>query len=669
MSSTIAAAAKTPPKFVIRARTEFKPSSPIELSFKRGDFFLVVNPNPPTALALGRPPDPPDGADAGLMRRPAGVGPWLEVMDPLRNVKGLVPSDFFDVIERTGHAHLAASGGGGSVVGMAPSSPVPTSGSVVGGNGYSAAAAPSLMSPAAVAPAAEGGARRPSSSSPPLVYPAVVQYDFEPENPDELHALAGDHVLVLAHSGFEWVVAKFIGKLGNPGLIPISYLQIRDPITNAPYSDFAAQVLQQGRLLSLRAWKARQQALAEHAVQIGPGSPLPAPVSMNGHYSYSHASHGHDSLAAKERAPARISSRSQSYAGSDLPDGSAVGTNLPPPPLRTRGSLSAGAVSRDVSPSPTSATTTSTTPSATGYPRVAAATVPSFEPRGTDYVYAIHATRIDHAKFILYRTSDALYDIHLQLTTWAARDPDMVNAGVPLPSWPDDVPVGVPADSDAVATARRYRVDAYLSALLAHPLAARIASHPAVAQFFRPRAGDKIRRPSTRAAAAAAASSSSPAPPLPSTGPPQPQPAALMRMSPASSVPASPVSANAPGGTDQLPPPGMPMQPPPATPEQQPLAHHVELARAAELSLKIKIVFGHKVIAIRCNPHTITHASLLAKIAEKLFNGDIGSINRLVWRRPAGGDASAPEFVDVEDEDELARAVAESGEKMLLYVQ
>lgn len=56
-------------------------------------------------------------------------------------------------------------------------------------------------------------------------------YDFKAERPDELEASAGEAIVVIAQSNHEWFVAKPIGRLGGPGLIPVSFVQVRDAQT------------------------------------------------------------------------------------------------------------------------------------------------------------------------------------------------------------------------------------------------------------------------------------------------------------------------------------------------------------------------------------------------------------------------------------------------------
>ena len=60
---------------------------------------------------------------------------------------------------------------------------------------------------------------------------AVVLHDFVAERSDELEAKAGDSIMVVAYSNRDWFVAESIVRLGKPGLIPVSFVEFRDPPT------------------------------------------------------------------------------------------------------------------------------------------------------------------------------------------------------------------------------------------------------------------------------------------------------------------------------------------------------------------------------------------------------------------------------------------------------
>ncbi|KAL1921025.1 uncharacterized protein VTP21DRAFT_11660 [Calcarisporiella thermophila] len=59
----------------------------------------------------------------------------------------------------------------------------------------------------------------------------VVLFDFQAEREDELDAFKGEYIVVMAHCNYEWFVAKPISRLGGPGLIPCSFVNVRDPNT------------------------------------------------------------------------------------------------------------------------------------------------------------------------------------------------------------------------------------------------------------------------------------------------------------------------------------------------------------------------------------------------------------------------------------------------------
>ncbi|KAI8879047.1 hypothetical protein K501DRAFT_257521 [Backusella circina FSU 941] len=72
----------------------------------------------------------------------------------------------------------------------------------------------------------------------------VVIYDFKAERPDELEAHAGEAIVVIAQSNHEWFIAKPIGRLGGPGLIPISYVQLRDALTGQQVTNYPIPLME-----------------------------------------------------------------------------------------------------------------------------------------------------------------------------------------------------------------------------------------------------------------------------------------------------------------------------------------------------------------------------------------------------------------------------------------
>ena len=100
-----------------------------------------------------------------------------------------------------------------------------------------------------------------------MVY-GVVQYDFNAERPDELEAKAGEAIVVIAQSNPEWFVAKPIGRLGGPGLIPVSFIEIRDVATQEPVPDAQAAVARAG-VPKVEEWKKMARDYKESSISLG----------------------------------------------------------------------------------------------------------------------------------------------------------------------------------------------------------------------------------------------------------------------------------------------------------------------------------------------------------------------------------------------------------------
>ena len=108
-----------------------------------------------------------------------------------------------------------------------------------------------------------------SPASPRLpVYYAVVLHDFIAERADELDSKAGDTISVVAQSNREWFVAKPIGRLGRPGLIPVTFVEIRDPATGEPVQDVDA-LIDSGALPRVEEWKKSVMNYKANSISLG----------------------------------------------------------------------------------------------------------------------------------------------------------------------------------------------------------------------------------------------------------------------------------------------------------------------------------------------------------------------------------------------------------------
>ena len=100
-----------------------------------------------------------------------------------------------------------------------------------------------------------------------MVY-GIVMYDFAAERPDELEAKAGEAIIVIAQSNPEWFVAKPIGRLGGPGLIPVSFIEIRDMVTGKPVDD-ATEAVQRAGVPKVEEWKRMAAEYKNSSIELG----------------------------------------------------------------------------------------------------------------------------------------------------------------------------------------------------------------------------------------------------------------------------------------------------------------------------------------------------------------------------------------------------------------
>ena len=100
-----------------------------------------------------------------------------------------------------------------------------------------------------------------------MVY-GIVQYDFNAERPDELEAKAGEAIIVIAQSNPEWFVAKPIGRLGGPGLIPVSFIEIRDMTTGQAVADPLEAVKRAG-VPRVEEWKKMTAEYKNSSITLG----------------------------------------------------------------------------------------------------------------------------------------------------------------------------------------------------------------------------------------------------------------------------------------------------------------------------------------------------------------------------------------------------------------
>lgn len=244
---------------VIRALYDYEanPQHPRELSFAKGDFFHVI----------GQENDPD----------------WYEACNPsMPNARGLVPVQFFQVLGRTERDSAGSSVSRTSAkVGDVDSGDSERFGPGGPTNGYGHTSHPGRSSTSI------------GRGSGAMVYGRVM-YDFAAERPDELEATAGEYIIVIAQSNPEWFVAKPIGRLGGPGLIPVSFIEIRDMTTGQVVPD-PYEAVQRAGVPKVEEWKKMAADYKNSSISLGKfesGSSQRQPQDMdrlsygNGRQSY-----------------------------------------------------------------------------------------------------------------------------------------------------------------------------------------------------------------------------------------------------------------------------------------------------------------------------------------------------------------------------------------------
>ena len=213
---------------MIKALYSYTPNNPQtdELSFTKGDFFHVIS----------RENDQD----------------WYEACNPATNARGLVPVSYFEIIGKTDRQSAGSEKSSAS--------------NTLVDSGYSEKGYHSRTESNATAKT-PGQGRMSTMTKGAMVY-GIVIYDFNAERPDELEAKAGEAIIVIAQSNPEWFVAKPIGRLGGPGLIPVSFIEIRDMTTGKAVADAQAAVQQAG-VPKVEEWKKLAADYKNSSITLG----------------------------------------------------------------------------------------------------------------------------------------------------------------------------------------------------------------------------------------------------------------------------------------------------------------------------------------------------------------------------------------------------------------
>ncbi|KAI0482233.1 hypothetical protein GGR56DRAFT_176697 [Xylariaceae sp. FL0804] len=401
------AVAIVPPKKVIRALYDYEAQSNQELSFSRGDFFHVI----------GREND----------------SDWYEACNPaLPDARGLVPVAFFQALGRTERDS-----------GQSDSGPKSATKKEDHDSGFS-----ETTSSVPATPTLGHRSSKSQTKNGAMVY-GIVMYDFQAERADELEAKAGEAIIVIAQSNPEWFVAKPIGRLGGPGLIPVSFVEIRDMSTDTAVQNPHDAVKRAG-VPRVEEWK-----------------------KMAAEYKNSSITLGKFEAGA---SPGQVQPIEQGMERMSLQQGHSRQNSIQSPSSYQQGQQQQRNTQQQ---SPVDSK-----PASQMYAPISAK-IPRYCFAEDKYWFVIEATLEDGRQWELSRYYEDFYDFQIHLLTEFPAEAG--NTGTQQRSLPY-MPGPVNYVTDQITEGRLHNLDHYVKNLLGQP--AYISKCNLVKQFFAPREGD-----------------------------------------------------------------------------------------------------------------------------------------------------------------------------------
>lgn len=427
---------------------DFVGSTPYEMSFSRGDFFHVI--------------DREDDLD------------WYEACNPaLPDARGLVPVCYFQALGRTEREGNHDSGYSDSnTVQPAPGSsgphvppslypPFPPSktkhGMVSPPMQQSFQPPPPASSQPNPGAAIGHRASKSVGKTGAMVY-GIVMYDFAAERADELEAAAGEAIIVIAQSNPEWFVAKPIGRLGGPGLIPVSFVEIRDMASGDPIRD-PSEAIRQAGVPKVEEWKKMAAEYKNSSITLG---------KFEG---------GNPSDETLEKSVGRMSLQQQQQQQQAQQRQSQQRQPMAPPGSRNGQPQQQHQYASNPEHIDPNEVTQLYFPIKSSIPRYCFAE--------DKYWFVIDTTLEDGRRWELSRYYEDFYDFQIALLGEFPREAG--NTGAQKRSLPY-MPGPVSYVTDSITEGRLHNLDAYVKNLLGQP--DYIAKSTLVKQFFAPREGD-----------------------------------------------------------------------------------------------------------------------------------------------------------------------------------
>ncbi|CAI4060190.1 hypothetical protein SUVZ_04G4110 [Saccharomyces uvarum] len=150
---------------------------------------------------------------------------WYKASNPSTGKQGVVPKSYFEVFDRTRPS---------SVNGTNSSSRKVTNESLNMGSLY-----------------------------------AIVLYDFKAEKADELTTYVGENLFICAHHNCEWFIAKPIGRLGGPGLVPVGFVSIINIATGYATGNDVIEDIKSVNLPTVQEWKSNIARYKASNISLG----------------------------------------------------------------------------------------------------------------------------------------------------------------------------------------------------------------------------------------------------------------------------------------------------------------------------------------------------------------------------------------------------------------
>ncbi|KAF9129482.1 bud emergence protein 1, partial [Mortierella sp. 14UC] len=458
------AVAMAPPRKVIKALYDYNSQQSQELSFSKGDFFHVVGNE--------------DDED------------WYEAANPITGARGFVPVTYFQSLEKTvatGPPQRRQRNSNQSFEDIGNDSgsftdPVP--------HHYNQ-----------------------QQQQQQYQQNGHYQHSHSLSNgggalADELDCKAGDAILVIAQSNEEWYVAKPIGRLGGPGLIPVSFVEIRDMVTGKAIN--VPEMLRQTGTAIPRVDEWKKQAMEYKANSIPLGriddnqpqqqqpQQQPVPVQQPQQQVQQQAPHSaglgmHPQHFIQQQQPQQSTGPTIQQLKNKMSRGDLKSQNMRDMGARRRPSQ------EDIGRRVDSSSGATALGSARSHhndayddnsghadpSRIINASVESFHHEDDQYWFTVRVELGSGATRNLFRLYEDFYDFHIALLEEFPVESGRVGD---QPRILPFMPIPLQVVTDTVSASRRADLDGYVQDLCKLP--GRITQHPLVEQLFAIREGD-----------------------------------------------------------------------------------------------------------------------------------------------------------------------------------